>query len=167
VTTPVRILDLAAILQPRRLERVLDEAEQRELVDVPSLEAVAQVHAGHRGGRRLLRVLATHTPGTTLTRGELEERFLALCDAHGFERPRVNSRAPGGEVDFLFEAAGLIVETDGYRHHRTRSAFERDRVRDAIHAAAGYRTLRFTYRTDDPATVAAALRTALGGAAAA
>jgi very-short-patch-repair endonuclease len=76
----------------------------------------------------------------------------------------VNSDAPGREVDFLFPAAGLIVETDSYRHHRTRAAFERDRVRDAIHAAAGYRTLRFTYRqvTDDPDIVAAALRTALG-----
>jgi hypothetical protein len=52
--------------------------------------------------------------------------------------------------------------------HRTRAAFERDRVRDAIHAAAGYRTLRFTYRqvTDDPDIVAAALRTALGAVAA-
>jgi hypothetical protein len=165
VTTPARtILDLAAMLQPRRLERVLDEAEQRELVDVPSLEALARARAGHRGAPRLLRVLAAHAPGTTPTRGELEERFLALCDAHGFERPRVNSDATGREVDFLFPAAGLIVETDSYRHHRTRAAFERDRVRDAIHAAAGYRTLRFTYRqvTDDPDIVAAALRTALG-----
>ena len=98
-----------------------------------------------------------------MTRSQPEERFLALCDPHGFERPRVNSNAPRREVDFLFAPAGLIVETDSYRH-RTRAAFERDRVRDAIHAVAGYRTLRFTCRqvTDDPNIVAAALRTALG-----
>jgi very-short-patch-repair endonuclease len=161
VTTPARtILDLAAILQPRRLERVLDEAESRELTDVPTLEAVARAHPGHRGARRLEATLALHTPGTTLTRSELEERFLELCDANGLERPRVNATVAGLEVDFVFEADRLVVETDGYRHHRTRQAFERDRARDATLAAAGYRTLRFSYRqlTDDPRAVIAALR---------
>jgi len=161
VTTAVRtILDLAAILQPRRLERVLDEAEQRELTDTPSLEALARAHPGHRGAHRLLRTLTAHVPGTTLTRSELEERFLALCDANAFERPRVNAYVLGLEVDFLFEAARLVVETDGYRHHRTRAAFERDRIRDAILAAAGYRTLRVTHRqlTGDPQQVAAAVQ---------
>jgi very-short-patch-repair endonuclease len=161
VTTPARtILDLAAILQPRRLERVLDEAESRELTDVPTLEAVARAHPGHRGARRLEATLALHTPGTTLTRSELEERFLELCDANGLERPRVNATVAGLEADFVFEADRLVVETDGYRHHRTRQAFERDRARDATVAAAGYRTLRFSYRqlTDDPRAVIAALR---------
>jgi very-short-patch-repair endonuclease len=54
----------------------------------------------------------------------------------------------------------MVVETDGYRYHRTRRAFERDRERDAILARAGYRTLRFTHRqlTRDPASVAATIR---------
>ena len=58
----------------------------------------------------------------------------------------------------------MIVETDSWRHHRTREAFERDRHRDAVHTSAGYRTLRFTYRqlTSAPHTVAEALRAALG-----
>jgi very-short-patch-repair endonuclease len=58
------------------------------------------------------------------------------------------------------EAGNLVVETDGYRHHRTRAAFERDRARDTVLAAAGYRTLRFSYRqlTEDPRAVVAALR---------
>jgi very-short-patch-repair endonuclease/predicted transcriptional regulator of viral defense system len=161
VTSAARtVLDLAAILQPRRLERVLDEAESRALADVRDLDAMARAHPGHRRAPRLLRTLATHTPGTTLTRSELEERFLDLCAAHRLERPRVNVRVEGLEVDFLFAAERLVVETDGYRHHRTRAAFERDRARDAALARAGYRVLRFSHRqlADEPAQVVAALR---------
>jgi very-short-patch-repair endonuclease len=71
----------------------------------------------------------------------------------------VNARVAGLEVDFLFAAEGLVVETDGYRHHRTREAFERDRARDARLTVAGYRVVRFTYRqlVREPAAVAAVL----------
>ena len=79
-------------------------------------------------------------------------------------KPLVNTWLEGKEVDFLFPTHRLVVETDGWRHHRSRSAFENDRARDALMARAGYRTLRFTYRQvrDEPAnvgrTVAAMLR---------
>lgn len=83
--------------------------------------------------------------------------MLALCDEHDLPRPRSRAWVAGLRVDFLFAASRLVVETDGYRYHRTRRAFERDRERDA---RAGYRTLRFTHRqlTREPAMVAATLR---------
>jgi hypothetical protein len=164
VTTPARtILDLAATLQRRPLERVLDQAENARLTDVAALVALAGASRGHRGASRLLAALTRHTPGTTLTRSQLEELFLALCDQIGVPRPRVNERVTGPEVDFVFAKQRLLVETDSWRHHRTREAFERDRERDAIHTLAGYRTLRFTHRqlTRDPRTVAATLEAAL------
>jgi very-short-patch-repair endonuclease len=85
--------------------------------------------------------------------------MLALCNAHGLERPQPRAWVAGLRVDFLFAAGRLVVETDGYRYHRTRRASERDRERDAILARAGYRTLRFTHRqlTRDPTTVAATI----------
>ena len=43
------------------------------------------------------------------------------------------------EVDFLWTDVGLIVETDGWETHQTRSAFERDRLRDAKLKAHGTR----------------------------
>ena len=69
----------------------------------------------------------------------------------------------GKEVDFLFEPHGLIVETNSWRYHRTRRAFEADRARDVLTTKAGYRTLRFTDRqlSEDPTSVAAAIRTLL------
>ena len=86
--------------------------------------------------------------------------MLALCDAHGIERPSPRTRVAGLRVDFVFKASRLIIETDSWAYHRTRRAFERDRERDAILARAGYRTLRFTHRqlTREPAMVADTLR---------
>ena len=82
--------------------------------------------------------------------------MLTLCREQQLEQPFPRAWVAGLRVDFLFAASGLVVETDGYRYHRTRRAFERDRERDAILARAGYRTLRFTHRqlTREPAMVA-------------
>ncbi len=143
VTTPARtILDLAAVLQRRPLKRLLDQAENTRLTDVPSLAALARAHPSHRGASKLLATLDTHAPGSTLTRSTLEELFLQLCRDHGLPRPEVNSDMTGVEVDFLFPEQRLIVETDSWRFHRGRHAFENDRHRDQVHTVLGYRTLR-------------------------
>jgi very-short-patch-repair endonuclease len=41
-------------------------------------------------------------------------------------------------VDFLWRNQALVVEVDGWESHRTRSAFEQDRARDARLALHGY-----------------------------
>jgi very-short-patch-repair endonuclease len=78
----------------------------------------------------------------------------------------INDRVLGKEVDFFFEEHALVVETDSWRYHKTRAAFENDRARDALLATAGYRTLRFTDRQleNDPHTVAATVRAQLESA---
>jgi predicted transcriptional regulator of viral defense system len=156
VTTPARtLLDLASSLPRRALERALDEAEIRDLYDRRALEAVALSHAGERGAAALQRALDLDGE-PALTKSELEELVLAICDDHGLERPAVNMEIAGLEVDFVFADRRLVVEADSWTYHRTRRAFERDRERDAILARAGYRTLRFTHRqlTREPALVA-------------
>jgi very-short-patch-repair endonuclease len=164
VTTPARtILDLATRLDRRGIERLLDQAENARLTDGPSLDALARAHAGHKGAAKLLRTMDDHAPGTTLTRSELEEAFLGLCRESNLPRPKVNHHIEGLEVDFVFLDHGLLVEADSWRWHRSRESFEKDRRRDAIHAAAGWRTLRFTHRQTEaePRTVAAAVTAAL------
>jgi very-short-patch-repair endonuclease len=98
-----------------------------------------------------------------LTRSELERIFLSLCRRHRLPQPDVNAHAGPYEVDFLWRDRRLIVETDGFRHHGDRSAFERDRTRDAHLQSLGFQVLRFTYRqlTEDRSTVVAALRALL------
>jgi very-short-patch-repair endonuclease len=160
VTTVARTLfDLAATLSPRALERALDEAEINQLYDRTSLDALARTHAGERGARALAQALDDDAD-PTLTDSELEELMLALCREHDLPRPKSRAWVAGLRVDFLFPASRLVVETDGYRYHRTRRAFERDRERDAILARAGHRTLRFTHRqlTREPGLVGATIR---------
>ena len=61
----------------------------------------------------------------------------------------------GFEVDFFWSDLGLVVETDGFRHHRTASTQARDAFRDQIHTAAGLTPLRFSHHQVkyDPAHV--------------
>jgi very-short-patch-repair endonuclease len=98
-----------------------------------------------------------------LTRSELERLFLRLCRRHRLPVPEVNVRVDGYEVDFLWRRPRLIVETDGFRHHGSRAAFESDRARDAHLQGLGYRVLRFTYRqvSETPGAVVTSLRALL------
>ena len=120
---------------------------------------MARAHVGERGAAALQRAIDGDGE-PTLTDSELEELMLALCDEHRLPRARPRAWVAGLKVDFLFAASRLVVETDGYRYHRSRRAFERDRERDAILARAGYRTLRFTHRqlTREPTMVADTIR---------
>lgn len=71
--------------------------------------------------------------------------MLFLCRSRRLPTPEVNATVEGYEVDFLWREAHLIVETDSWSAHGTRSAFERDRRRDAELTAAGWRVLRISY----------------------
>ncbi len=98
-----------------------------------------------------------------LTRSELERRFLRLCHRRRLPTPEVNARVGSFIVDFLWRDQRLIVETDGYRFHRGRSAFEADRARDIELKLRGYEVVRFTHRqvVDEAAGVAHTLRVLL------
>ncbi len=101
-------------------------------------------------------------PDPAVTRSELERVFLSLCRRHRLPQPEVNARVGPHEVDFLWRDRALIVETDGFRHHGDREAFERDRARDALLQSLGFKVLRFTHRQVlDRTAVVAALRSLL------
>jgi very-short-patch-repair endonuclease len=55
----------------------------------------------------------------------------------------------------LWEKQKLAIETDGEETHGTAVAFQRDRLRDQLLVAAGYRTARITWRQvqDEPTAV--------------
>lgn len=97
------------------------------------------------------------------TRSELERAFLRLCRRSGLPRPEVNVRIGPHLVDFLWRDRRLAVETDGYRYHRGRAAFEADRTRDLELRALGYETIRLSQRQvlGDPDRVVAVVRKAL------
>jgi very-short-patch-repair endonuclease len=142
VTTPARtLIDLADVVRrPRVLERAMDEAAYLKF-ELTGLEP----RQGRRGMGLLSSVLAVHGAGSTRTRSELEEAFLAIVDRANLPRPEVNVQIEGFECDFVFREAALVVETDGDAAHGTRRAIERDPVRDARLMAAGWRVWRLSY----------------------
>jgi very-short-patch-repair endonuclease len=80
------------------------------------------------------------------TRSDLETLFLELCAANRLPPPEVNVRLGCWEVDFLWRARRLVVETDHWTYHRGSVAFEDDHARELDLHAAGYTVLRFTDR---------------------
>lgn len=163
-TTVARtLLDLAENGHRRGLERAIDRAEEFRLLDLRTVGDVLDHASGRRGAPLLRAVVAEYAAGDALTKSELEERFLELCGQAGVPRPRVNAwltvDGHAMQVDFLWPAARIVVETDGYRFHNSRRAFETDRRRDQSLALAGWTVLRFTWRqiVGDPDGVSRAL----------
>jgi very-short-patch-repair endonuclease len=156
------LLDLAAIVRPDRLERALAQAERLQLYDHAAIADVLSRSNGHRGRTALTNATAQEPK---LTRSELEAIFLTLVRQAGLPEPEINLPVialdhPDPEVDFYWPTHRLVVETDGWKDHGTKTAFKRDRRKDAALVASGYRVLRFTYDdvTDDGATVVRRLR---------
>ena len=161
ITTPERtLLDIATILRPDHLERAVEQAEWRRLVDREELQRLAET--GWPGAPALRAAL---TEPFIVTRSVLERRFLKLCRDHGLPKPLVNVVVCGYEVDFFWPEHRLVVETDGGQYHRTRKAFEDDKQRDVELLAAGFRTARFTHRriTYEPGWVGKRLKRLLDG----
>ena len=159
VTAPNRtLIDLADCAPRRELERAIDEALYLGW-DLSSLHPLP----GRRGAGVLAAVLHDHQAGTTRTRSDFEELLLDLCRQYDLPQPLVNPTIEGYEVDFVWPQARLILEADGWSAHRSRTAFERDRLRDAVLEAAGWRVIRLTWRrlTREPQVVAAQLQALL------
>jgi very-short-patch-repair endonuclease len=145
VTTPARtLLDVAGALTARELEQALAKALRLRLVTRDEMERMLERHPTHRGVP-LLRALLHVEGGPAFTRSEAEEKLLEITTAARLQRPELNVRVLGHEVDFLWRSARVTAEVDGYAFHASQKSFASDRRRDAELTAAGYRVLRFTW----------------------
>jgi len=163
-TSPARTLvDLAAVLDRRRLQRALERSLELRIFDRRLVDAALERSRGRRGTGVLRRLLAELPDDPAPVRSTLERRFLALVRASGLPLPAVNARIGGYEVDFHWPQARLIVETDGRATHDTPHQFERDRRRDLDLTLAGWHVIRVGWRQvlSDPDRVAALLRSRL------
>ena len=107
-----------------------------------AFEVTGRGRSPRNGVARLARLIDETEP----TRSELERALAEIIRLAGLPRPRFNARAGRFEVDALWERERVVVETDGWRTHGPRAAFERDRAKDVELIAAGYVVLRFTWR---------------------
>lgn len=162
-TVPRTLLDLAENGHRRGLERAIDRAEELRLLDRHAVNDVLDHATGRRGAPLLRAIMVEYAATDALTRSELEERFLQICARAGVPWPQVNAWLTVGgdavQVDFSWPGQRIVVETDGYRFHNSRRAFETDRRRDQSLTLAGWRVLRFTWRqvVGDPDGVRRAL----------
>ena len=144
VTQPVKtLLDIALELPEKRLERAINEADKREIIDPESLRDALKDHAGEPGVRPLRRILDKHT--FRLSDDELELLFRPLAVAAGLPTPLTKVVVNKFEVDFFWPDLGLVAETDGWRYHRTPATQTRDALRFQTHTAAGLTPIRFSH----------------------
>lgn len=144
LTSPERTLvDLATVLDPVALERVVNNADKRDLIDPEALRDDLPRFAGEPGVRPLRLLLDRLF--FRLSDSDLEIYFRRIVRAAKVPIPLTKQRVNKFEVDFFWPDLGLVVETDGLRYHRTPSAQLRDARRDRAHVMAGMTPLRFTH----------------------
>lgn len=140
ITDPVSTLvDLAACVEEWQVERAINEADRLDLVDPETLRATVETLPPRPGMACLRRLLGCDA----LTDTGLERKFLALVRAAGLPPPQTQAWVNGYRVDFYWSDLGLVVETDGWRYHRTPGEQATDRRRDQAHITAEMTTLRF------------------------
>lgn len=168
VTSPARTLvDVTPLVSDDdELEHMLDEALEHNLVRITQIrEVIARYGAGRPGVHRLV-VLLDERQGrsSALSRSFAERRLRDLLKLAGIAPDEMNVDLHGHVPDMVWREAKLIVEIDGYAHHRARSRFEADRRKDALLATHGWLTLRFTARRirDEPYAVIAEIALMLG-----
>jgi very-short-patch-repair endonuclease len=146
-TLAAALVDSLASLPSKTADSLFSWAVTRKLISFSELEALVGRRARRPGAERL-RVYLSMWRGGAASRAEV--LFHVLMRSHaivGWE-PNASIPLPGygiASVDALFRAAKLIVEIDGWAHHSSRKAFQRDRARQNALVQAGYRVLRFTW----------------------
>jgi Protein of unknown function (DUF559) len=144
LTQPVlTLIDLATVIGPKSLERAVNEADNYGVIDPERLRRALDDRAGEPGVRPLRAILDKHT--FRLSDAELEILFRPIAAAAGLPVPLTKQIVNGFEVDFVWPGLGLVVETDGWRYHRTPATQARDALRDQTHTAAGLTPLRFSH----------------------
>lgn len=153
VTTPARTLvDLAGMVGMPSLRKAVGRAAIRRKLDLDALD-LAMHNAKRRRGVKALELALVPYRGkdgkVPDVRSDFETLVLPQLLDMGLSRPDCNVLLYiDGErllVDFLWEKARVVVETDGRETHETPDAFQGDRRRDQFLASAGYRVLRVTW----------------------
>jgi hypothetical protein len=152
-TTPARTLvDLAGLLGTPSLRRLVERAAVVRRLDIGALDAALREARGRPGVKALRAIFdewRTDDGAVPNLRSDFEALVLPRLVALGLPRPACNQVLRLGgehlEVDFLWKEQRLVVETDGRQTHETPVAFQRDRRRDQLLLAGGYRVARATW----------------------
>ncbi|MBS1894443.1 MAG: type IV toxin-antitoxin system AbiEi family antitoxin domain-containing protein [Actinobacteria bacterium] len=144
VTTLARtFFDLAEGARTRTFQKMLQRAEELELLDLDEIDATL-VRAPAGTGAALRRQLEIYRPEVGVIRSDLERDFQRLVTEAGLSRPSMNYFLAGHEVDAYWPESKLVVELDVFETHGSRLSFEEDRKRDEDLLLQGISTVRVT-----------------------
>jgi very-short-patch-repair endonuclease len=138
------LLDIAGFGDEDELARCLNEARILRIVTDSALRATLRAHPNRRGSRALRAALEAER-GPMITRSEAELLALRVMRRHGLEPDASDVRIGRFRADFVFRAARVVVEIDGYRYHAGRARFVSDRRRTAELAARGWLVFPLTW----------------------
>jgi len=138
------MLDLADVLRADALQRVWEQSERMELIDMTAMRAVIDRSHGRRGLKLLLPLLDFNVAVEAQVKSPLETRFRDLLRSEGLPLPAPNVVVEGFEVDGHWPGTKMIVEIDSWTFHRSRRSFLEDRRRTLTLQVAGYEVIRVT-----------------------
>ncbi|MEN8113974.1 MAG: type IV toxin-antitoxin system AbiEi family antitoxin domain-containing protein [Actinomycetota bacterium] len=167
-TLPRTVVDLAALLHPKHVGRIVDDlvAEKRigtqQLSDI--LDDVAR--RGKPGSTTIRTILANRGTGPDRNATVLERRGLAVLLEGGLPAPLLELAIPWNPTrrfDACYPEWRIAIEWDSRRWHQSDEAFEQDRERDRSALLHGWCVYRFTWRdvTQRPEHVVETIRTAI------
>jgi very-short-patch-repair endonuclease len=169
VTSPARtVLDLATVLEPWALRRMVRQALGDRRLSLNQLAAAVQRAPRHRGSPAVRALIAD---GFVATRSDLEDLGHDAVRSWRLPEPEVNPRlvldGRPVEPDLLWRDARVVVELDSRTWHDDPLAREDDAERQALLEAHGYRVLRITHNqlAADGARSRARVLSALGNEA--
>ena len=147
VTTPARtLIDVATTRSEAYLERLVDQAWSKGLVDFQSLMSTCcrLGTRGRPGVAKVQRLVEQRGPGWVAPASNIESRLQQLLSEHGMgdisRQVNVGGRTWLGRVDFL-HPCGLIIEVQSERYHAALSSRRDDEVRFGHFEAAGYQSI--------------------------
>jgi very-short-patch-repair endonuclease len=129
------VLDLATTEREKTVQRVLNEALYKRIVNTDRLAEMAR---GRRGARAVRNLIASSAP----TQSYLEDRFYRLIREAELPPPLAQQFVGPYRVDFLWPDRRYVVETDGWAGHGLGFQRLNDARRDAYLSGLGFRTGR-------------------------
>lgn len=138
---PEALIDMASTSPLRKIRRALANAEYKNLLDIPAVEAAISRSRAHN--TRLRAALAAHQPDLARTKSRLEVMLVEICEAEGIPHPEINAKKDGWELDAYWPGK-LVVELDGYGNHHTPGQLRRDRRKEMAVRAMGLPMIRYS-----------------------
>lgn len=146
------LLDLGAVVSPRRVAIALDDAVLRGLTTIPRLDSCLRATAkrGRRGCGVLRKLLEHRRELDELPNSALETIAFEIIIPAGYPMPQLQHSVfhEGRFVarpDFAWPERKLALEMDSYEHHGGRDAFDHDRDRLDDLMLVGWRVLHSTW----------------------